>query len=99
MTRLLLTGYAVGSILAALLTMAMYVSGANLRAIFSFLLGGLAAASWERLLIAPRSSSRRACSSGFGRARSTGCCSVIRRRATSAWTSSASAGSSWSSPR
>ncbi len=52
MTRLLLTGYAVGSILAALLTMAMYVSGANLRAIFSFLLGGLAAASWERLLIA-----------------------------------------------
>jgi iron complex transport system permease protein len=52
MTRLLLTGYAVGSILAALLTMAMYVSGANLRAIFSFLLGGFAAASWERLLIA-----------------------------------------------
>ena len=52
MTRLLLTGYAVGSILAALLTMAMYVSGTNLRAIFSFLLGGLAAASWERLIIA-----------------------------------------------
>ena len=52
MTRLLLTGYAVGSILAALLTMAMYVSGANLRAIFSFLLGGLGGASWERLLIA-----------------------------------------------
>ena len=47
MTRLLLTGYAVGSVLAALLTMAMYVSGTNLRAIFSFLLGGLAAASWE----------------------------------------------------
>jgi iron complex transport system permease protein len=52
MTRLLLTGYAVGSILAALLTMAMYVSGTNLRAIFSFLLGGLAAASWERLIVA-----------------------------------------------
>jgi iron complex transport system permease protein len=52
MTRLLLTGYAVGSILAALLTMAMYISGANLRAIFSFLLGGLAGASWERLIIA-----------------------------------------------
>lgn len=52
MTRLLLTGYAVGSVLAALLTMAMYVSGTNLRAIFSFLLGGLAAASWERLLVA-----------------------------------------------
>ena len=30
MTRLLLTGYAVGSILAALLTMAMYVSGTEL---------------------------------------------------------------------
>jgi iron complex transport system permease protein len=52
MTRLLLTGYAVGSILAALLTMAMYVSGANLRAIFSFLLGGLAGASWDRLALA-----------------------------------------------
>jgi iron complex transport system permease protein len=52
MTRLLLTGYAVGSILAALLTMAMYVSGTNLRAIFSFLLGGFAGASWDRLLIA-----------------------------------------------
>jgi iron complex transport system permease protein len=52
MTRLLLTGYAVGSILAAMLTMAMYVSGANLRTIFSFLLGGLGGASWERLLIA-----------------------------------------------
>src|SRR5204862_5418723 len=52
MTRLLLTGYAVGSILAALLTMAMYVSGTNLRTIFTFLLGGLGGASWERLLVA-----------------------------------------------
>ncbi len=52
MTRLLLTGYAVGSILAAFLTMAMYVSGANLRAIFTFLLGGLAGASWDRLFLA-----------------------------------------------
>jgi iron complex transport system permease protein len=52
MTRLLLTGYAVGSVLAALLTMAMYVSGTNLRTIFSFLLGGLAGASWERLIVA-----------------------------------------------
>jgi iron complex transport system permease protein len=32
--------------------MAMYVSGTNLRAIFSFLLGGLAGASWERLALA-----------------------------------------------
>jgi iron complex transport system permease protein len=52
MTRLLLTGYAVGSILAAFLTMAMYVSGTNLRTIFTFLLGGLGGASWERLLVA-----------------------------------------------
>ena len=52
MTRLLLTGYAVGSILAALLAMAMYVSGANLRQIFGFLLGGLDGSSWVRLAIA-----------------------------------------------
>jgi len=51
LTRLLLTGYAVGSVLAALLTMAMYVSGADLRQIFSFLLGGLAGASWLRFAI------------------------------------------------
>lgn len=52
LTRLLLTGYAVGSILAAVLTMAMYVSGVELRQIFSFLLGGLGGASWIRLLVA-----------------------------------------------
>jgi iron complex transport system permease protein len=52
LTRLLLTGYAVGSVLAALLTMAMYVSGVELRQIFSFLLGGLGGASWARLLVA-----------------------------------------------
>ena len=52
LTRLLLTGYAVGSVLAAVLTMAMYVSGAELRQIFSFLLGGLGGASWVRLLAA-----------------------------------------------
>jgi iron complex transport system permease protein len=52
LTRLLLTGYAVGSVLAAMLTMAMYVSGAELRQIFSFLLGGLGGASWVRLLVA-----------------------------------------------
>ena len=52
LTRLLLTGYAVGSVLAALLTMAMYVSGVELRQIFSFLLGGLGGASWTRLAVA-----------------------------------------------
>ena len=49
MTGLLLTGYAVGSLLAAGLTMAMYLSGAQLRQIFSFLLGGFDGASWARL--------------------------------------------------
>src|SRR4029077_15794228 len=52
MTRLLLTGYAVGSILAALLTMAMYVSRTTLRAVCSLLPGVLPGASWERLIIA-----------------------------------------------
>lgn len=52
LTRLLLTGYAVGSVLAALLTMAMYVSGVELRQIFSFLLGGLGGSSWLRLIVA-----------------------------------------------
>jgi iron complex transport system permease protein len=52
LTRLLLTGYAVGSVLAAVLTMAMYISGVELRQIFSFLLGGLGGSSWLRLLVA-----------------------------------------------
>ena len=49
LTGLLLTGYAVGSLLAAGLAMAMYLSGAGLRQIFGFLLGGFANASWEHL--------------------------------------------------
>ena len=49
LTSLLLTGYAVGSLLAAALAMAMYLSGAALRTIVGFLLGGFEAASWERL--------------------------------------------------
>ncbi len=52
LTGLLLTGYAVGSLLAAGLAMTMYLSGANLRQIFAFLLGGLEGASWLRLGIA-----------------------------------------------
>lgn len=51
MTGLLLTGYAVGSLLAAGLAMTMYLSGANLRQIFAFLLGGLEGASWARLAV------------------------------------------------
>jgi iron complex transport system permease protein len=52
LTGLLLTGYAVGSLLAAGLAMSMYLSGAGLRQIFAFLLGGFAAASWTRLAVA-----------------------------------------------
>jgi iron complex transport system permease protein len=48
MTSLLLTGYAVGSLLAAGLSMAMFVSGTNLRQIFAYLLGGFDSASWVR---------------------------------------------------
>ena len=50
LTGLLLTGYAIGSLLAAGLAMAMYLSGAGLRQIFGYLLGGFANASWEHLL-------------------------------------------------
>jgi len=52
MTNLLLTGYAVGSLLAAGLAMAMYLSGASLREIFAFLLGGFERSSWIRLALA-----------------------------------------------
>ena len=52
MTSLLLTGYAVGSLLDAGLAMAMYLSGAGLRQIFTFLLGGFEASSWIRLAAA-----------------------------------------------
>jgi iron complex transport system permease protein len=52
MTSLLLTGYAVGSLLAAGLAMAMYLSGASLRQIFAYLLGGFESATWERLAVA-----------------------------------------------
>jgi iron complex transport system permease protein len=52
LTGLLLTGYAVGSLLAAGLAMAMYLSGAGLRQIFAYLLGSFDAASWLRLAVA-----------------------------------------------
>jgi iron complex transport system permease protein len=52
MTSLLLTGYAVGSLLAAGLSMAMFVSGTGLRQIFSYLLGGFESASWVRFATA-----------------------------------------------
>jgi iron complex transport system permease protein len=52
LTGLLLTGYAVGSLLAAGLTLAMYYSGTALRQIFSYLLGSFDSSSWERLAAA-----------------------------------------------
>ena len=52
MTSLLLTGYAVSSLLAAGLAMAMYLSGTGLRQIFAYLLGGFEASSWGRLGVA-----------------------------------------------
>jgi iron complex transport system permease protein len=52
LTSLLLTGYAVGSLLAAGLAMAMYLSGAALSQIFAYLLGGFDGSSWMRLAAA-----------------------------------------------
>ncbi len=52
MTSLLLTGYAIASLLAAGLSMAMFLSGAGLRQIFSYLLGGFEAATWVRFATA-----------------------------------------------
>jgi iron complex transport system permease protein len=49
MTSILLTGYAVGSMLAAGLSLAMYLSGAQLRQILFYLLGSLAGADWQSL--------------------------------------------------
>lgn len=52
MTGLLLAGYAISSLLAAGLAMAMYASGSELRQIFEFLLGSLGGSSWARLALA-----------------------------------------------
>jgi iron complex transport system permease protein len=49
LTGLVLTGYALGSLLAAGLAMAMYLSGAALRQIFTYLMGGFESSSWLRL--------------------------------------------------
>ena len=53
LTSLLLTGYAVGSLLAAGLAMTMYLSGPNLRQIFFYLLGGFEGSSWLQLGLTP----------------------------------------------
>ncbi|MDP8903865.1 MAG: iron ABC transporter permease [Chloroflexota bacterium] len=51
MTSLLLTGYAVGSLLAAGLALTMYLSGNTLRQIFFYLLGSFSLASWQQLAL------------------------------------------------
>ncbi len=51
MTSVLLTGYAIGSLLAAGLAMSMYVAGNNLRQIFFYLLGSFAGSSWQQLAV------------------------------------------------
>jgi iron complex transport system permease protein len=52
LTSVLLTGYAVGSLLAAGLAMTMYIAGSNLRQIFFYLLGSFSLASWVQLAVA-----------------------------------------------
>ena len=51
LTTLLLTGYAVGSMLAAGLAMSMYLAGSQLRQIFFYLLGSLSGADWQSLFV------------------------------------------------
>jgi iron complex transport system permease protein len=51
MTAILLTGYAVGALLAAGLALTMYVSGSSLRQIFTYLLGSFALASWPHFAV------------------------------------------------
>jgi iron complex transport system permease protein len=52
MSSVLLTGYAVGSLLAAGLAMAMYLAGSSIRQIFFYLLGSFSRASWDQLVVA-----------------------------------------------
>ena len=51
LTSVLLTGYAVGSLLAAGLAMTMYLSGSHLRQIFFYLLGSFSLSSWPELVV------------------------------------------------
>ena len=51
LTAVLLTGYAVGSLLAAGLAMTMYMSGSNLRQFFFYLLGSFSLASWPQVAV------------------------------------------------
>ena len=83
-----------------MLTMAMYVSGTELRQIFSFLLGGLGGASWSRLAVAaPLILIAGVAMCGCAPVRSTGCCWATTAARHLGSTSGASAASCWRSPR
>ena len=82
---------AVGSLLAAGLTVAMYLSGQHLRQIFFYLLGSFAQADWQSLVIGlPPRSSAPACSSSCAPGPSTRSSSATTPPATSASTSGGS---------
>lgn len=51
LSSVLLTGYAIGSLLAAGLAITMYLSGQTLRQIFFYLLGSFSLASWPQLTV------------------------------------------------
>lgn len=51
LSSVLLTGYAIGSLLAAGLAVTMYLSGQNLRQIFFYLLGSFSLASWPQVAV------------------------------------------------
>ena len=51
LSSVLLTGYAIGSLLAAGLAITMYLSGQNLRQIFFYLLGSFSLASWPQVAV------------------------------------------------
>ena len=94
----LLVGYAVGSVLAAGLALAMYLSGDDLRRIVAFLLGSFAdcdvAPGGDR---AARHPHGHAAHRESERARSTRCCWATRRPRTWASTCVASDASCWGS--
>ena len=98
MTSVLLTGYAVGSLLAAGLTMTMYLSGNNLRQIFNYMLGSFAVSSWPELAVAlPLIVHRLGADPESGAGRSTACSSARRPRHT--WGSMCDASASSCSSR
>jgi iron complex transport system permease protein len=51
LSSVLLTGYAIGSLLAAGLAITMYLSGQTLRQIFFYLLGSFSLASWPQVAV------------------------------------------------